>query len=393
MSLSGFPRSEPGVGTCQLLSKLLSTFFRARSFTCEVRPPLRDVTNVDAYEKTGLVTNAPTPLGFEEGPLPDSTDPKTEWTSTTTTTGQVHLVGVGFQVFNFTLVGQGICASGLAVMVVSMERITHQPDVGSRDSCQDAEISGCAGFCGLYTGAVKHADNQNTSSCWASFLQEAGNAPRQLERAFYSAHGRLLSELTTSTLDGLASASRGYTPYPNRASNVPVVITQGGQSTTLRVNQKQGRQKLLGRYTFTKGDTIKLATYGVDGKVVADALKLSSCNDDLTSELQAPSEARSWLSELGFQRVSIQGADLIALNPKPETPKPPISPHLPPKPSKPPKPPQNPQKPSKNLPKPPETQTPQNSTPKLGRCPRRSGSWSSGRRLGLQTVAAQFRGL
>ena len=116
-------------------------------------------------------------------------------------------------------------------------------------------------------------------------------------------------------------------------------------------------------------------------------------NDDLTSELQAPSEARSWLSELGFQRVSIQGADLIALNPKPETPKPPISPHLPPKPSKPPKPPQNPQKPSKNLPKPPETQTPQNSTPKLGRCPRRSGSWSSGRRLGLQTVAAQFRGL
>jgi len=274
-------------GTCQLVSKLL--------------PTDSDVTNVDAYQKNGGAA-------------------QTSFLATTTTT-------TAGQAYNFTLVGQGICAS--------MDRITHQPDVASRDACEemcnredscraysycaDSEISGCSGFCGLYKGAVQHADTQNTSSCWAktickTILLDTPNATIEGEwtasRSVPGFTGRnyLLDKraggsVTWSVPAGTFLVLLSYTPYPNRASNVPIVITQGGQATTIRVNQKQGREKLLGKYTFAKGDTVKLATYGVDGKVVADALRLSSCEDDLISELRAPSEAPETEWKLVFRQT------------------------------------------------------------------------------------------
>ncbi|OLP88880.1 hypothetical protein AK812_SmicGene29703 [Symbiodinium microadriaticum] len=141
-----------------------------------------------------------------------------------------------------------------------MDRITHQPDVASRDACEE--------MCNREDSCREARTHFQAKTICETILLDTPNA----------------------TIEGEWTASRSvpgftgrnylldrtcYTPYPNRASNVPIVITQGGQATTIRVNQKQGREKLLGKYTFAKGDTVKLATYGVDGKVVADALYTS----------------------------------------------------------------------------------------------------------------------
>jgi len=269
--------------TCQLVSQLLATE--------------TGVTNLDSYQKQQ-----------RSGPVTAPFDA----TTTTTTT---------MKVYNFTLVGQGICAS--------MERLLHQPDVGSRETCQeicnripkchaysycsDSEISGCVGFCGLYTGTVHHADNQNTSSCWAkttcrTIVLDTPNAtvagewkssrvvPGFVGRN-YLVDKRTGGAVTWEVPEGTFMVTIGYTSYANRASNAPVTITTGGRQTTVRVNQKQGRSKLLGKFTFLKGDTVQIGTFGADGKVVADSLRLSSCADDLNSELESPDEApeTEWL--------------------------------------------------------------------------------------------------
>jgi hypothetical protein len=64
-----------------------------------------------------------------------------------------------------------------------------------------------------------------------------------------------------------------YTPNPNRATNVPVLI--GGKRVTVneRLPLKDGKPASLGVFTLTATTTVEVLTEGTDGFVVVDALQ------------------------------------------------------------------------------------------------------------------------
>ncbi len=68
-----------------------------------------------------------------------------------------------------------------------------------------------------------------------------------------------------------------FSPHPNRATNVPVIVDIGGKQTTVKVNEqaKSGAQS-LGKFALPKGrgTTITLSNEATDGYVVADGVQL-----------------------------------------------------------------------------------------------------------------------
>ena len=73
----------------------------------------------------------------------------------------------------------------------------------------------------------------------------------------------------------------GYTPHPNRASNVPVEIKHHGGSSAVRVNQKvaptiNGIFHSTGEFNFQSGPTysVTISNSQTDGYVIADAIQI-----------------------------------------------------------------------------------------------------------------------
>jgi hypothetical protein len=70
-----------------------------------------------------------------------------------------------------------------------------------------------------------------------------------------------------------------YTPLANRASNVPVTVTGGGESKTIIVNQKKAPKEngfaSLGKFVFNPGDkvTVTVSNKDTDGHVIVDAVQ------------------------------------------------------------------------------------------------------------------------
>jgi len=68
-----------------------------------------------------------------------------------------------------------------------------------------------------------------------------------------------------------------FTPHSNRASNVPVTISVGGETKTVFVNQKSGTGLApLGKFRLPQGRraTVTVSNRGTDGYVVADGLQI-----------------------------------------------------------------------------------------------------------------------
>lgn len=71
-----------------------------------------------------------------------------------------------------------------------------------------------------------------------------------------------------------------YTPQANRATNVPVTITVGGQSFTKKINQRQTPDQKpfasLGKFHVTgnAAEVVIIGNAGADGHVIADAIQL-----------------------------------------------------------------------------------------------------------------------
>jgi hypothetical protein len=70
-----------------------------------------------------------------------------------------------------------------------------------------------------------------------------------------------------------------YSPNPNRATNVPVAVTHGGGTTTIKVDQRKAPPVSesfvsVGTFTFEKGKSgrVVITNEGVDGYVVIDAV-------------------------------------------------------------------------------------------------------------------------
>jgi hypothetical protein len=77
-----------------------------------------------------------------------------------------------------------------------------------------------------------------------------------------------------------------YTAHPNRATNVPVTVSVGGQESRVTVNQRQpppidGLFVSLGRHDLEAGDTVSVTVSNrdTDGYVVVDALQLIELDD------------------------------------------------------------------------------------------------------------------
>ncbi|MEM7536943.1 MAG: clostripain-related cysteine peptidase [Chloroflexota bacterium] len=77
-----------------------------------------------------------------------------------------------------------------------------------------------------------------------------------------------------------------WTAHPNRATNVPVDISHANGVTTVLVNQQQngGQWNALGTYRFNQGSSgyVKIRTDGVDGHVIADAVRFVAVDCDGT---------------------------------------------------------------------------------------------------------------
>jgi hypothetical protein len=70
-----------------------------------------------------------------------------------------------------------------------------------------------------------------------------------------------------------------YSPNGNRATNVPVVIHVGGESRTVKVNQrrppKHGAFAEIGKFAFPVGNAvIEISNAGTDGHVIVDAIQI-----------------------------------------------------------------------------------------------------------------------
>jgi hypothetical protein len=68
-----------------------------------------------------------------------------------------------------------------------------------------------------------------------------------------------------------------FVPNANRATNVPVAITTGGKTQTLRVNQREkSGARSLGRFTLAQGRSVQIevSTADTDGHVILDGLQI-----------------------------------------------------------------------------------------------------------------------
>jgi hypothetical protein len=79
---------------------------------------------------------------------------------------------------------------------------------------------------------------------------------------------------------GLYEVRLSYTANPNRATNVPVTITNAGRTSVVTVNQRKpapldGAWLSLGKYWFEKGKDgfVEIGNAGADGHVIADAVQ------------------------------------------------------------------------------------------------------------------------
>ena len=84
----------------------------------------------------------------------------------------------------------------------------------------------------------------------------------------------------TLTSGGTYHVYLNWTSDPSRASNVPVTVTHAYGSTQLAVNERlSGQWRDLGVYTFAAGTTgsVRVATTGTAGHVIADAVKFVAC--------------------------------------------------------------------------------------------------------------------
>ncbi len=70
-----------------------------------------------------------------------------------------------------------------------------------------------------------------------------------------------------------------WTAFPNRATNVPIVIQHEGGLANQKVDQRKngGKWVSLGEYNFTTGgeNSVEIGTGGTDGHVIVDALRFT----------------------------------------------------------------------------------------------------------------------
>jgi len=87
------------------------------------------------------------------------------------------------------------------------------------------------------------------------------------------------SALFTATLKpGTYEVRLAYSPFSNRATNVPVTVIHAEGSTTMEVNQQQPppkKEKLLslGRFVFKSTGAVQISNKGADGHVILDAVQ------------------------------------------------------------------------------------------------------------------------
>jgi hypothetical protein len=85
----------------------------------------------------------------------------------------------------------------------------------------------------------------------------------------------------TATIEnaGKYDVRMSYSALANRASNVPVTVTGGGESKTIIVNQKKAPKEngfaSLGKFVFKPGDkvTVTVSNKDTDGHVIVDAVQ------------------------------------------------------------------------------------------------------------------------
>jgi len=85
-----------------------------------------------------------------------------------------------------------------------------------------------------------------------------------------------------------------WTPYSNRASNVPVTITHAGGAATVTVDQRTGTGWiLLGTYSFNAGTSgnVLVSNTGTSGYVIADGMKFVSVDPTPTEIVQDNADA------------------------------------------------------------------------------------------------------
>ena len=68
-----------------------------------------------------------------------------------------------------------------------------------------------------------------------------------------------------------------WVPNPNRASNVPISVTAGGETTTVKIDEKEkSGARSLGKFKLAKGKSveIRVTTDATDGHVIIDGVQL-----------------------------------------------------------------------------------------------------------------------
>jgi hypothetical protein len=68
-----------------------------------------------------------------------------------------------------------------------------------------------------------------------------------------------------------------YTPNPNRATNMPIVVKHADGEKILMVDEKQATKNgyvVLGTFAFKDSGSIQVSNQGTNGYVVVDAVQL-----------------------------------------------------------------------------------------------------------------------
>lgn len=82
---------------------------------------------------------------------------------------------------------------------------------------------------------------------------------------------------------GTYEVRMSYTPYGNRATNVPVTVIAGGERHAVKINEKENPPLeqgfiSLGKHAYKAGETavIEISNEGTDGHVIVDAVQMIS---------------------------------------------------------------------------------------------------------------------
>ena len=147
-------------------------------------------------------------------------------------------------------------------------------------------------------------DNGKAGTAYTGTWEVSGATGSYGTTSVFGRDGAKYTWTFTPAASGYCEVSMWWTEYSNRSTSIPVAITHGGGTSTVYINQKGngGKWNVLGRYTFTAGQTYKVTITSQAGpsSTCADAVKFTYLAAAANEIPAVPEKYLHWVAPQAF---------------------------------------------------------------------------------------------